>query len=76
MDGLDRVARADLRRTRAVLNRTRLQRIEPDPVPVSGPAALSLVDQLTRESWAVAGLDMPLYGRTDIPVRFVPRKSA
>jgi hypothetical protein len=72
MDRSTRQARADLRRRMAVLNRTRLARTEPDPTPLNGPDALSLVVRLTRESWTLAGRDFPRYTREQIPVRFVP----
>lgn len=71
MNSSDRHARAERRRQTAVLNRTTLQRVEPDLVPVSGPAAVSLVERLTRESWAAAGKPTPTYRRQEIPVRFV-----
>lgn len=74
MDRSTRQARADLRRRTAVLNRTRLARTEPDRSPLSGPDALSLVAQLTRESWALAGRAFPHYSREQIPVRFIPSR--
>jgi hypothetical protein len=39
---------------------------------VDGAAAISLVDALTRESWAASGQAWPNYRRSQIPVRFVP----
>lgn len=72
MDRSSRQARAELRRRTAVLNRTRLTRTEPDPSPLNGPDALSLVARLTRESWTLSGRDFPRYSREHIPVRFVP----
>ena len=72
MESSERAARAALRRGRSVLNRTKLGRAELDPALVSGAAAISLVHQLTRESWSVGGLAMPEYERHEIPVRFVP----
>jgi hypothetical protein len=56
----------------AVLNRTLLARTEPDPSPLNGPDALSLVARLTRESWALAGREVPRYSREQILSRFVP----
>jgi hypothetical protein len=70
----DRRARALARATRAVLHRTRLQDREHDLDPIRGPEAVSLVDRLTRESWSAAGLPYPTYERSEIPVRFVPRR--
>jgi len=72
MDVTERKARAALRRRTAVLNRTTLRRVEPDLTPLSGLAAISLVDHLTRESWAAARKPIPAYRREEIPVRFVP----
>lgn len=48
--------------------------VEPDPVPVSGPDAVSLVERLTRESWTAAGLAFPEYSRDQVPVAFAPRR--
>jgi hypothetical protein len=59
----DRRLRAEHRRRTAVLNRVTLNGIEPDPLPVSGPDAVSLVERLTRESWTAAGLAFPEYSR-------------
>jgi hypothetical protein len=72
MERSERTARAELRRERAALNRTKLCPREPDPSPVSGVEALALVGRLTRESWSAAGLEVPRYSRSEIPVRFVP----
>ncbi len=71
MDSSDRHARAERRRQTAVLNQTTLRRVEPNLVPVFGPAAVSLVERLTRESWSAAGKPIPTYRRQEIPVRFV-----
>ena len=68
----DRGSRAALRRKTAVLSFTRFGGIEPDPLPLSGPEALSLVERLTRESWSAAGRIYPRYPRRRIPVRFLP----
>ena len=67
--------RAEHRRLTAVLNRTTLGRVEPDFLPLSGPPAVSLVAQLTRESWAAAGRPIPAYRREETPVRFVRRRT-
>jgi len=53
-----------------------LQRAEADLTPMSGPDAVSLVRQLTAESWSLAGLELPTYTRDRIPWRFVPGRSA
>jgi hypothetical protein len=67
--------RAEQRRRTAIVHRSRLGGIEPDPVPVSGAEAVSLVERLTRESWTAAGRDFPRYARGQIPVVFGPRRS-
>jgi len=69
----ERRLRAEFRRRTAVIHRATLGGIEPDPVPVSGPDAVWLVEQLTRESWAAAGRSLPRYSREQIPVSFVRR---
>jgi hypothetical protein len=72
MDLTEREARAARRRQSIVLNRTRLKRAESDLTPLSGLAAIALVQQLTRETWAIARKPIPTYSRKEIPVRFVP----
>jgi hypothetical protein len=72
MDGAGRRARAEARKRTATLRRTHLSATEPDLDPVFGEAAISLVDRLTRESWAESGRPLPGYSRREIPVRFVP----
>lgn len=67
----ERRARAEARRATATLLRTRLARVEQDIVPVSGEEAVSLVHQLTRASWSMAGRSLPAYERADTPIRFV-----
>ncbi len=71
----DRRSRAEQRRRTAILNRTTLGGLEPDPVPVSGAEGVSLVARLTRESWSAAGRAFPCYTREQIPVSFVPWRS-
>jgi hypothetical protein len=71
MEDSERKIRAALRRKTTLLNRTTLQRLEHDPTPTSGLAAISLVQQLTLECWALAGKEAPAYPREEIPVRFV-----
>ncbi|HTV80373.1 MAG TPA: hypothetical protein VMF03_19125 [Steroidobacteraceae bacterium] len=68
----DAKARAEHRRRTIVLHRTVLKDVESDLNPLAGPAAVSLVERLTRESWAAAGKSIPTYPRQKIPVRFVP----
>jgi hypothetical protein len=70
----DRRLRAEYRRRTAILGRARVGGIEPDPLPISGADALSLVERLTRESWMAAGGSFPEYSRDQIPVAFVPRR--
>lgn len=71
-DDTDRRARAARRRHSAFLNRTTLKRAETDLTPLSGLAAVALVQSLTRESWAAARKPTPTYRREEIPIRFVP----
>jgi hypothetical protein len=75
MSATDRARRAEARRKSAVLHRTRLRRRELELDPVAGAAAVALVAQLTRESWAEAGLPLPTYTRAEVPIRFVPRRA-
>jgi hypothetical protein len=75
MDDVARRQRADARRSRAVLYKTRLSSQERDPAPLCGPDAISLVLHLTRESYSLGGLEEPAYTRDQIPCRFVPRRS-
>jgi hypothetical protein len=71
----DRRARAEARKKRAILRKTTLSEREHDLSPITGAEAVSLVDRLTRESWSLAGLPEPTYTRSEIPIRFVPRRS-
>ena len=71
-DTQEREARAARRRQTILVNRTTLKRVESDLTPSSGFAAIALVQQLTRETWAIAGKPTPTYPREEIPVRFVP----
>jgi len=64
--------RADTRRRKAVLRKTRLQRVESDLSPLTGASAVSLVYTLTRESWTASRKPWPEYDRAHTPVRFVP----
>lgn len=56
-----------------VLSKTRLEDAELDLNPIVGGAAITLVTQLSRESWSLAGFDYPTYERRDVSIRFVPR---
>lgn len=67
--------RAEERRQTATIDRSTLGGVQPDPTPISGPAAVSLVWRLTQESWAAAGKEFPQYSRKEIPIRFVRRGS-
>lgn len=73
MDDPERKARAARRRESTLLHRTTLKRVEVDLTPLSGPAAVALVERLTRESWAAARKPTPAYSRAETPIRFVPR---
>ena len=66
-----RKQRADERTRRAVLVRTHLGAPEVDADPIDRPEAISLVTQLTRQSWALSGQPWPTYRRAEIPCRFV-----
>lgn len=72
MGDFDRSSRAQARHGRAILRKSRLQNLEEDLTPLSGPGAVSLVERLTTESWALAGFALPSYTRDRIPWRFVP----
>jgi hypothetical protein len=67
----ERRARAEARRATATLLRTNLARVEQDIVPLRGEEAVSLVHQLTRTSWSMAGRSVPTYTRAETPIRFV-----
>jgi hypothetical protein len=71
MSDSDRETRAAARSKVAVLHRTRLHPVEVDLAPTVGVAAVTLVQCLTRETWAMAGLPVPTYSRAFIPVKFV-----
>lgn len=72
MSDTERRLRAERRRERAVLHRLRLGETEPDLSPIRGVEAISLVTQLTRESWSLSGRPWPEYSRAETPYRFVP----
>ncbi|HVK83765.1 MAG TPA: hypothetical protein VM513_06645 [Kofleriaceae bacterium] len=48
---------------------------EVDLSPVRGANAISLATQLSREAFSLAQMEAPAYARTNIPVRFVPRRA-
>jgi hypothetical protein len=73
MSDSDRRARAEARRSRTILRKSRLQATEEDLSPVRGAEAVSLVYRLTREAWSLAGMEEPSYTRQETPWRFVPR---
>ncbi|MDQ3225311.1 MAG: hypothetical protein M3Q50_01590 [Chloroflexota bacterium] len=57
--------------------RARVHRLGEEPrddlrVCTSANERLALVAELTREMWALAGLEMPTYSRAQIPVAIVP----
>lgn len=54
------------------LRKTSLTEDEVDLDPIRGGAAVSLVWQLSRECWALAGASEAHYTRERIPCRFVP----
>jgi hypothetical protein len=63
--------RAKARAERMTLRKGRLGDLEVDLNPVFGAQAISLVQQLTRASYSLAGLETPTYARATIPCRFV-----
>jgi hypothetical protein len=72
MSDASREQRAEERRRRAVLTRSRLDAPAVDAEPTAGAEAISLVTQLTRQAWALSGNPWPAYRRSEIPCRFVP----
>jgi hypothetical protein len=64
--------RARARAARMILRKGHLGEPEADLSPVSGAEAISLVQQLTRSSYSLAGQATPKYDRANIPCRFVP----
>jgi len=75
MSDPQRQARADARRRVAILSRTTLASQEHDLTPVRGAEAISLVRSLTLESWSLSGAEMPSYARSEINIKFVPRRA-
>jgi hypothetical protein len=68
----ERESRAAERRRKAVIRRVSLDDVTADPDTVHGTDAISLVTQLTRESWSLSGHPWPEYKRSEMPYRFVP----
>jgi hypothetical protein len=71
----ERRARAAARRSRIILRKSSSEAGEPDPSPIRGEAAVSLVTRLSATSWSLARLPMPSYARAQIPCRFIARRS-
>jgi hypothetical protein len=67
--------RAAARSARITMRRVRLDEASDDE-PVRGPAAISLVTQLTRAAWALSGRPFPTCARAELPYAFVPRERA
>ncbi len=51
------------------VRRTSLDEQALPPVPSTVEERLALVEILTRESWALAGLPLPRYARSRMPIR-------
>jgi hypothetical protein len=75
MGDAERRERAEARRARATLYKTRLASSHEDPQPIFGAEAVGLVQRLTEESWSLSGGAIPNYTRVQIPCRFVPRRA-
>lgn len=56
-----------------ILRKTQLSKREDDLSPIQGAAAISLAARLSRHSWSLAGLAVPTYSRSQVPIRFVRR---
>ena len=72
MNSYERSLRAEVRRGKAILRKTRLQSVEGELSYIDGVDAISLVGTLTRENWAASRQAWPNYDRSDIPIHFVP----
>lgn len=66
--------RARERQARMRLHKTRLGEPEADLNPVFGAEAISLVHQLTRISYSLAGHSLSRSPRAQMPCRFVRRQ--
>lgn len=73
MSDAERRARAVARSRTMTLRKARLGEPDRDLSPVFGADAISLATQLTVESWALAGVDVPRIPRDEWPYRFVSR---
>jgi hypothetical protein len=71
----DAAGRAQARRERMTLRKSRLGEPEVDLSPAFGAEAISLVYRLTRTSYSLAGDPQPTYTRANMPIRFVPRRA-
>lgn len=67
----ERRRRAEVRRKRAFLQQVRLGEVAPDLDVTRGAEAISLITQLTRESWSLSGRPWPQYKRSETLYRFV-----
>lgn len=67
----ERKIRADERRRRMKIRFTTLDD-ETDPWPTRGVEAISLVTQITRSAWNLAGKPWPQYERENMPVTCIP----
>jgi hypothetical protein len=67
--------RAQTRRERMTLRKTRVGEPEVDLSPTFGAEAISLVYRLTRTSYGLARLPRPEYTRGTMPCKFVPRRT-
>lgn len=65
--------RAQERLGRVTLRKANLYEEGPTIAFANRSEAVALAFELTKYSWAVAGLAMPTYSRATMPFRFVPR---
>ena len=70
----DRRARAEARRARIVLRKTRLGD-EVDLHPVRGGEAVALAARVSLAAWSMSGRPLPREPRGEVQVRFVRRSS-
>lgn len=69
----DAERRAQIRRERMIIRKSRVGEPEVDLSPVFGAEAISLLGRLTRASYSLGEHPEPRYTRKQIPCRFVPR---
>jgi len=67
----ERRQRAEHRRKTMKIRFTTLDD-QTDPWPVFGADGISLVTQITRDVWNLAGRPWPEYDRADMPVKLLP----